>query len=770
MRLQTRFLITLLIVSAIAFSVAAIVLQNSMANIKQRESDQQLQAHLTLALRNLEQIFQSTQVDADTLSRWDSVIEILGESTPSRTDELETEIHSAFSSFLESHAFYSEFAIINLNGEVYLANGKEEVSRSTDTAIGSRINAFSAFNLINYAVHSGNTYISFYDPVVVLDRPEQSRGFLKVSIDLNLFSRITSSELILVSFQLGDQLIYSKETAASIGISPQQDAAITTNYSTDIGNDLIIRVSMLNRDIVASADIFYRNSLAILLVTMVAFIVITVLLVRLVILRPMRQFSTSIESTDVSTHEYGEAKDFKIFEFQKIQRSFDDLLSRLMHASNELRRQAFTDVLTGLPNRSAFYHQLQRFEKNREPCSLLYIDLNGFKQINDLYGHEAGDLLLVEISRKLVSCVGGHGHHHDSLNIEKEAVFRIGGDEFVALVEVARASYVAEKIISKLNTGITILGKIIYCNVSIGIAEFPKDASEMNQLVQYADLAMYRAKHSSNQRVIHFTQEIANSEMHKLMLEKAIQHGIEYNTFDAHFQAKIDTSNNQVIGFEALARLSDEQGSTLSPLEFISVAQDMNVLEYITCIVLEKTCQMLKKLNDPALIASINLAPSQISDLHLVADMRMIMWHYNIPPQQIELEVTEHELIDKPEVTKTHLQMLRQFGFRTSLDDFGSGYSALSQLKSFEFDTIKLDQDFINSDDFDSVASKGVVSSIKSLADKLNVQVIAEGVEAKSHVDFLNTMGIHFAQGYYFCKPLNGEAFLNFLQDHRSEH
>lgn len=454
-------------------------------------------------------------------------------------------------------------------------------------------------------------------------------------------------------------------------------------------------------------------------------------------------------------------EDGKATEFVSV---FSDITSR-KEAEAHIRHQAYYDALTQLPNRNLLLDRLEvainTAERDKQIISVLFIDLDRFKYVNDTLGHEYGDELLVQVANRLINCVR-----------ESDTVARFGGDEFVILLHNIlsdrAATLVAEKIIRRLSEPFTLAGREIVIGASIGLTLFPGESDDPDTLLRNADLAMYRAKQTGRNRFQFFTgslQEQANTLME---MEQDLRLALDKNQLEVFYQPLVKASTGKVTGVEALLRWHHPTLGSVPPDRFIPLAEDTGLIGPIGQWVLETACQQVNLWRQQGikLYLSVNISGRQ-RDLGLDATLlQQILNHAHFPANELVLEITEGMLLDNSDATIAWLQSFSDMGVHLAIDDFGTGYSALSYLKRFPIDMLKIDREFISEMTVNSDDSL-LVEAIISMARSLKLRLIAEGVETDEQRELLLQLGCEYLQGYFFCKPLPAKAFLTWLSTYQ---
>ncbi len=447
--------------------------------------------------------------------------------------------------------------------------------------------------------------------------------------------------------------------------------------------------------------------------------------------------------------------------------AFNDLTQRKL-AEEELHLLAYYDNLTGLPNRQLFNDRLHQAlgdaKRRNRLVALMLLDLDRFKVVNDTMGHEAGDQLLQEISARLKRSVRAN-----------DTVARLGGDEFALIfTDVEESRYIglcAQKVLAQFDAPIIIGGREVFSGASIGIALYPSDTVDADELLKYADSAMYHAKELGRNNYQFYSHEMTASANERLQLETDLRHAIEHNEFLLHYQPLVDSRSGQPTGVEALIRWSDPSGKLIPPLSFIPLAEDTGLIVPIGKWVLETACAQLKQWHDaghPGLTMSVNVATRQFRDVAFLETVTQAIQGSGIPPQSLELEITESILLENCDETLNTLNALKQLGVTLAIDDFGTGYSSLSYLKRFPIDRLKIDRSFVRdlASDTDDLA---IVRAIIALAQAMRLSVVAEGVETEDQLALLQSEECHEYQGYFFARPMDAESILHkFLPEQRT--
>lgn len=433
---------------------------------------------------------------------------------------------------------------------------------------------------------------------------------------------------------------------------------------------------------------------------------------------------------------------------------------RLEH---DLRHQALHDPLTDLPNRRYFSQQLEKaLAETFSKVAVLFIDLEGIKLVNDSFGHDRGDLLLIEASRRIRHCL----RSEDTLG-------RLGGDELVAVLpsvfDEKGASEVASRILKSLVLPFKIEGQDIFIGPSIGISlsslkqDFEK--ATPSDLVRHAGIAMYQAKRE-DKGVLFFESAMGEEAPERLRLESDMRRGIEQNEFMVYYQPKVDLQTGKIVSMEALVRWQHPQRGFVSPAKFIPFAEETGLIEPLGKIVLETACREAvtwqPKTGEPIVMA-VNLSAIQFRNPNLVEEVQEVLIRTGLPPQALELEITESAVLGDVNATIATLGELKKLGIRLAIDDFGTGYSNLGHLRKFPVDVLKIDQSFVRGMT-GALDDTPIVEAVISLAKALELHVVAEGVETAQQMKQLKDMGCDVGQGYYFAKPSSSQAMSEMLR------
>ncbi|WP_299776939.1 EAL domain-containing protein [uncultured Roseobacter sp.] len=425
-------------------------------------------------------------------------------------------------------------------------------------------------------------------------------------------------------------------------------------------------------------------------------------------------------------------------------------------ARDQLQRAALHDPLTGLPNRMHLNQKMTQFsarldQNETERAAVLTIDLNLFKEVNDVYGHTAGDTVLSTVGKRLSQALQSD-----------EFVARAGGDEFVALKRGFRrldqVTAFAERLHALVVEPINIDQASVMIGASIGIASTIEDGRELHDLLHKSDLAMYRAKMEPERHICHYNAEMDQQSREKKVMISDLRQACANGEFELAYQLQNDIQSLAPVGFEVLLRWNHPTKGRVSPGEFIPIAEETGLIRQIGLWVLRTACFEASQWPKPYSIA-VNVAPQQLVQPSFLEHVSDILFESRLPPERLELEVTEASIIDDQAHTLRVMHGLKEMGIRIAMDDFGTGYSSLATLQTFPFDKIKIDRSFVQNVHLDQQRA-AIVRSTLLLGAALKIPVLAEGVEIEDELTFLRSERCDSVQGFYFGRPMNREEML----------
>ncbi|PAU55380.1 bifunctional diguanylate cyclase/phosphodiesterase [Pseudomonas sp. PICF141] len=437
-------------------------------------------------------------------------------------------------------------------------------------------------------------------------------------------------------------------------------------------------------------------------------------------------------------------------------------MSVVRHLHQQLEFQAVTDPLTGLLNRRGFYQTsenlLLRGERSDSTWVLLYLDLDGFKRVNDSLGHDAGDRVLRWVSEQLKACLRPF-----------DILARMGGDEFTALLDLElpeQAAKIAEKLIERVSICQQIEGMDIALGASIGIATYPDCGANLDGLMRASDIAMYEAKRAGRQQYRFYDHEMNGRARSRLMLEESVRTAIENRDFNLVYQPQVAIADGQIRGFEALLRWQHPSVGDVPPGLFLPLLEEARLISRLGSWIYHRSAKQRKAwdtLFAEDLVLGVSLSSTQFGLPNLVTELRQVLERHGLKPRQLEVEVTEEALMLNPDETRKQLRLLRNLGVRVALDDFGSGACSLAHLRDLELDTLKLDRHLIArlpGSERDAALVRGVIDLCK----QFGLLVIAEGVETVAQYEWLQANGCQYVQGFLVARPLMAEDTCHFVE------
>ena len=432
--------------------------------------------------------------------------------------------------------------------------------------------------------------------------------------------------------------------------------------------------------------------------------------------------------------------------------------------SKLLEHQAYHDTLTELPNRTLFEDRLQQAiitsKRNNEDFALLFIDLDQFKKINDSLGHHVGDKVLIETAQRF-----------QRLLREEDTLSRLGGDEFTIILKNIKdeksAATVAQKLLNSMKTPINMAAHTLHISASIGISIYPNDTTSQEDLIKFADTAMYKAKDEGRNNFQFYSADMTKNAFEKVIMENSLRVAIKEKQFEVFYQPQYDAIENRIVGMEALVRWIHPHVGIISPTEFIPLAEENGLIIAIDEIVMQKAMQQFAQwytngLNPGKL--ALNLSMKQLADNNFMTHLLRTMQQHHFDPLWLELEITEGQMMQNPEQSVKKLKRLSKLGIEIAIDDFGTGYSSLSYLKKLPLHKLKIDKSFIDDipDDSDDIA---ITKAIIAIAKSLNLKLIAEGVETQEQKSFLIKHECKLIQGYLYSKPINAKEMQKLLSE-----
>ncbi|CAH2212476.1 putative bifunctional diguanylate cyclase/phosphodiesterase [Tepidibacter aestuarii] len=423
---------------------------------------------------------------------------------------------------------------------------------------------------------------------------------------------------------------------------------------------------------------------------------------------------------------------------------------------SKIKRLAYYDILTGLPNRTYLNEKL-RDELEVAKTSgakgvVFFIDVDNFKILNDTFGHGFGDEILIDIGKRIKELIGND-----------KFIARLGGDEFIILLKNVNNRTIIDNIVNEVisifEKPFYIQEKEFYLTISIGITLYPKDGDNLDELLKNADTAMYKAKDSGRARYVYFEKDMNEKSFEKMQMQNKLRNAIENDELVLYYQPKVDLKNNEIIEYEALIRWISPDYGFVPPDRFIGIAEESGLISKLGIWVFEKACEFSKKINKSSkknIIVSVNVSVVELMNANYMSTIKKILEKIEVNPKLIGIEITETALMESFETNEAILNQLIELGIQVSLDDFGTGYSSLNYLKKIPTNILKIDKSFVDDIRNDEI-DETIIKSIIEIAHKLNLEVVAEGVETEAQKDKLKEYKCDQIQGYLISKPLPEE-------------
>ncbi|MGR6431072.1 putative bifunctional diguanylate cyclase/phosphodiesterase [Rhizobium sp. PAMB 3174] len=442
--------------------------------------------------------------------------------------------------------------------------------------------------------------------------------------------------------------------------------------------------------------------------------------------------------------------------------------SEIQSKNTKLEILANRDPLTGLVNRAVFHDRLKQMvaecQVNRSTLALLILDLDRFKSINDIYGHHAGDRVLIEFADRIGELVA-----------EDELVGRLGGDEFAIIIPgpdaAGRARQVAEAIVTRATDPVTIAGRRAIIGSSVGIAHYPEHASNASDLFTFADMALYEAKARGRRRVMAFNDMLCNRIQRERLIESSLEQAIANGEIRAVFQPQVVIGTGEIIGFEALVRWTSAAFGEVKPAEIVDAASVVHYSRELTGLMANEACRLIALLDRRGLAhatVAVNLSPREFASYSPSALLKETVDRHGVRPDRIEVEITEEALLDTKS-SEAELKAMNETGFKLAVDDFGMGHSSFAYLLGFKIDRLKIDRSFVNGITTNR-HNQALVTALISAGRALDIDVLTEGVETVEDAETLRLLGCRLAQGYLYGKPMRIEDIDRWLDESVSRH
>jgi predicted signal transduction protein with EAL and GGDEF domain len=460
-------------------------------------------------------------------------------------------------------------------------------------------------------------------------------------------------------------------------------------------------------------------------------------------------------------------------EVGRLARAFRRMTKRLERSMSEERRLAYVDPVTGLANRERLHRivgsMAERAPSDGWPRGLLFVDLDGFKRVNDVFGHDVGDKLLAAVAQRFTGALAREGFRlvdpldrlaADASPGDYAAVGRQGGDEFVICLRLegdckARCATAAAALLASLEAPFEIEGQAIDVGASIGIAMLPEDGPDARTLLRSADLAMYEAKERGRGRYCFYAQDLSQKMLDRLVLEMELRRAIGADEFEVFYMPQVDLADGRIVAFEALARWRHPTRGVLAPAVFIPLAEETGLIGAIDRLVMRKAVKQAAEWawTSTALRVAVNMSPQEFARPDILSFVYRLLKEHDIPGNLLEIEITESAAMRDPDRAAEAMVDLKRLGVRFAIDDFGTGYSNLGQLLKLPVDVFKIDRSFVQSIETNGEAHH-LVKTLVTLAEQMGLETVAEGIETEEQADMIARLGVHLGQGYRFGAPM----------------
>lgn len=515
-----------------------------------------------------------------------------------------------------------------------------------------------------------------------------------------------------------------------------------------------IDLSRINKDweiINKPFSFFDTYKIPVLVVLAIFILLIIFVYVLLIYIRKIRKMDKKLlDSHEELTQVYEELEASD----EELRQQYDEVMTineKIRIGEESLKYLAFHDTLTGLPNKLSLFENSNKniFIATKNKAALLFLDIDNLKYVNDTLGHDFGDKLIIKISERL-----------SSLLKESNSIFRLSGDEFIIIIQNIQGEgdvhIFASHIIDSFREEFHVMDSVLHISVSIGVSICPGHGNDLEELLKYADIAMYSAKAAGRNRYVIYEQLMNEVLTERMNIEKYLRTALEKNELEIYYQAQLDLETKKITGFEALMRWKSPELGFISPLKFIKVAEDTRLIIPLGSWILKEACAFLTKLHTKgytSLTVSVNVSIVQLLQIGFNDMVIDILELVGLDPNYLELEITESILMESFEIIGVKLESLREMGVRIALDDFGTGYSSLNYLKQLPISTLKIDKSFIDEITGESI-SETLTGQIITLGSSMGMCVVAEGVERREQLEYLINQKCHKIQGYICSKPI----------------
>ncbi|MEZ8034950.1 putative bifunctional diguanylate cyclase/phosphodiesterase [Vibrio crassostreae] len=784
MKLSLKINYILLPVMVVIFSIAGVFSYTSQKMQLNSSLSEQLQSELTHISHDLNEALReldfAIRMSLENYYIQKYLIEIYDDTAQYYTEK---ELAGYINQLKLNHGMIESFALVDINGEelIYFNTSDPFAKYSADTVVTDHLAAIqqaldlkgvARVNASTYKLNDGVEGPEFL--VVKTFTPEQSFTVPTFSYGQTLLTAVVRSKIrhynefqesVKSKLDPGAQLILRPNTTShSLGNEEQIKDITLPDY--ELGFQLIhdlwsikICLSQIHlNELYKPFQLLY--AVIVLSVTAITFLLLKWLIVKQII-KPVERLTKKVESVN---HD-----DLVYIERSKSNDEVSILTNKYINLITDLDDLAKRDSLTGLPNRKKFNLDITRIMNNctetDTKCAVIYFDIDNFKYVNDKYGHHVGDHLFVVFAERLVESFVDF--EWESLTISEFEFARLSGDEFAIIVGgldgLDILTEFSHRILSLFEDGFEVDGTQFDIGVSVGISVYPDDAKSVTELVNNADSAMYACKNVAGRNHYQFySKEMDREIKRQTQINEDLKDAIKSNEFYLTYMPVYDIEKGKIKGAEVLIRTSHESLISYGPADFIPVAESSGLIKHIDYWVFENALQKLsvwiEELNFDGTLA-INFSSWQLSNSDFVNVLSGLLTRYEIPAHMVEMEITETCFIPGDEQNIERLKALKELGVKVSLDDFGTGYTAFSQLINYPIDTLKIDRMFVNAIDSEST-DKQLIEVIIEMAKIYDLNIIAEGVETVSQLDYVRNKGCQEVQGFLLSKPLKEDDFI----------
>lgn len=812
MKLNTKILLFVLPLLVIPISSIGFIAYQKLNQSSLEASIQQAQTILDEIRSNIQYFNLTTHSNLELFANDPLIHKYVLTDEESRYDLLLTSLLRLFGSYQQAYSDYYEIRIIMPDGYEDARKTNREIDNFSEdesaTPIFTKIKSNDTNVTSFFANNPDNDQFSYYasKPLVIKDRgsdslstPPKLRAYLSVTVSIDwLIEKINNTAIsdsgIIFITDFNGRVLLTKRNQNTI---PPSDNLIkilhnhTTyerfnnlNHITKNGNDTLFLLKntpgylwsapvsdqfMLfiwhpNKDILENSSQLAIRITLIALISVIALSFLTFNLLNYLIVAPIRKLEKSskaigrgdlISSIEVHTND----------EIGSLAETFNTMSQNLLRSNEQIKYLAYHDELTGLPNRLMFLEYVNqaiaRAKRFDQKFAILYLDLDNFKRVNDTMGHKAGDLLLKEVSDRVLGCLRESDYAARSDNEISDIAARIGGDEFLLLLHDIEDDYlpgkIAKRIIDSLSHPITISSSEFFVGVSIGIAVYPNDSQSPDDLIKHADIAMYHAKNHGKNNYQFFLESMNEGMLKRMALESKLRTAIKDNQLFLHYQPQISLKDGHIYGVEALVRWNDPDTGMIHPNTFIPIAEETGLIIDLGEWVLKTACQQVRDwqlANLNPIKLSVNFSAIQFSKVDVPDLISRTLNETGLDAKYLVIEITETVIMEDIERVSSILNKIREFGCTISLDDFGTGYSSLNYLRQFPLDTLKIDRSFVSEIVDTSDNKKAIIIAIIAMSHALNLKVIAEGIETEQQNEKLIEWQCDYIQGFYLHRPM----------------